>query len=309
MARPTEIEKMVKRSLEHYEFRRRDNSTAGELIRIGRSGRVDILTDGYWRQTTRYRRAGATDGWGEVEPGDLRHQVRRFFLPDLDGKAVVRKPWEWRRRFRDTRLWHSLQPPLKGGSPRKLPSSPIRARCRADYCRELRHVRGDDLAEVKAQIREGFDRNRARIAGAEQRATVFLGASVLTSSLVLGNAGLLLGTSASLDSPFLQIACAFLAVAGGCALVAAYRALQTTMSTFGRLTPSNPKVVFERLDLKGEDLIRDYVAAVFAATNRAATIADWKIARMKSARQWILATMGGVVALTIVVLVDAICGA
>ena len=34
-------------------------------------------------------------------------------------------------------------------------------------------------------------------------------------------------------------------------------------------------------------------------------IADWKIERMRSARQWMLATMGGIVALTIVVLVDA----
>lgn len=306
MAKPTEIQAMVKRSLRRYEFRRRHQSTAAELIRIGRSGRVDILLDGHWRPTTHYRRPGEKDDWAEVEPEDLHHQVRRFFLPDLDAKAVVRKPRQWRLRFRETGLWQWLQPPLKGGSPRKLPGESIRARCRADYRRELRNVRGGDLIEVKAQISEGHDRNRARIAGAEQRATVFLGASVLTSSLVLGNAGLLLGTSASLDAPFLQIACAVLAVAGACAIIAAYRALQATMSTFGRLTATNPKVVVERLDLKGEDLIRDYVAAVFAATNRAATIADWKIARMKSARQWILATMVGVVALTIVVLLDAV---
>lgn len=303
MPRPTEIEKMVARSMKRYTFMRRGSS---ELIRVARSGRVDILVDGQWHRSTRNRRPEDEGGWKVAEPEDLRHRARRFFLPDLDRAPVDVKPTEWSRRLRETRLWSWVQPPMKGGSPRKLPGERIRKRCRADYRRQLRHLSEQDLAEVRTQISEGFERNRARIAGAEQRATVFLGASVLTSSLVLGNAGLLLGTGPGLDAPFLQIACAVLAIASACAIVGAYRALQTTMSTFGRLTPTNPKAVAERLGLSGDDLVRDYVAAVFVATNRAATIADWKIARLKSARQWILATMAGVVALTIVVLLDVL---
>ena len=304
MAKRTKIETMVKRSLEQYEFR----FCGDRFIRISRSGRADVLIDGEWRQNARFSPADARNSEA-MKPKALRRLVRRFFLPDLDGEAVVRKPTDWRRRFRDTRLWHWLVPPMSGGAPRHVSKGPILKRCRADYLHELKHVSGADLAEIKEQIDEGYAGNRERIAGAEQRATVFLGASVLTSTLVLGNAGLLLGTSPDLDAPYLQIACAVLAVASACAIVAAYRALQATMSTFGRTRPTTAFVVAKRLEkrkLRGENLTRDYVAAIFAASNRAGRIADWKIDRMKSARQWILATMAGVVALTIVVLADAV---
>jgi hypothetical protein len=301
MAKSTEIQRMVKRSLKQYEFR----FCGDRFIRISRSGRPDVLIDGEWRQNARFSpvEAGSSEAMG---PEALRRLVRRYFLPDLDGEAVVRKPTEWRRRFRDTRLCRWLAPPMSAGAPRHVLRGPILERCREDYRRELKHVRGEDLAEIKEQISDGFVQNRERIAGAEQRATVFLGASVLTSTLVLGNAGLLLGTSPDLDAPFLQIACAVLAIASACAIVAACRALQATMSTFTRTRPTTALAVTERLDLRGEDLTRDYVAAIFAAANRAGRIADWKIARMKSARQWILATMTGVVGLTIVVLADAV---
>jgi hypothetical protein len=300
MAKPTEIQAMVKRSLKQYEFRGRDD----ELFRISRNGRVDALIDGEWRPNARFSRFDIKDSEA-LKPADLRDRVRRYFLPDLDGEVVVRKPTEWRRRFHDTRVWCWISPPMGGGAPRHVPKGPILDRCRKDYRRKLKHVSGEDLAEIEEQISEGYAGNRERIAGAEQRATIFLGASVLTSTLVLGNAGLLLGTSPTLDAPYLQIACVVLGVASACAIVAASRALQATMSTFTRTRPTTASVVFKRRKRRGDRLTRDYVASIFAATNRAGRIADWKIARMKSARQWILATMAGVVALTIVVLVDA----
>jgi hypothetical protein len=237
---------------------------------------------------------------------DLSVRVRRFLLPDLNLESIASKPGAPGRFLRGTRIWGWLVPPLQAGAPRKLKAGKVQKRCRSAYVNDLRKVKGDDLLKVESQILAGYEAALDRISRVEQRAGVFLGASVLTSSLVLGNASLLLSNTDRLETPYLQIAAGALAIASACAIIGAFRAVQTTLFTFSRAIPTSAKKVLERRTLRGEHLTRDYVAALFVATDRAATIGDWKVNQLKAARRWILVTTSGVVVLTIVVLVDAV---
>jgi hypothetical protein len=301
-----EIDEMVGKAEASYEFFWRGDEVKGDLLRI-RNRRVDQLLDGDWIVTGYL---GNDDGvpkdLAKAERGELFGRARRFLLADLDAEPSTPTAKEWATRMRRSRLGRWLIPPLQGGAARHGHSGATVTRCKSSYVDELRHVTGGDLGELKAQILDGYESDLARTARVEQRANVFLGASVLTSSLVLGNAGLLLGSSEKLGTPYLQIAAGALAVASMCAIVGAFRALQTMLFTFHRINPVAAKNVFNRRRLTGDDLIRDYVGTLFIAANRAATVADWKVNQMKAARRWILATSFGVVVLTIVVLIDAV---
>lgn len=304
-AAPDKIAAMVRAAERDFTFYRRGDPLKGDLLRVHR-GRVDQLRDGRWRTTRRLSGAGVPKSWDEADTGNLTRRARRFLLADLDEAPAVPKATQWRKRLYDTRLWRWLIPPLQAGAARKIEPKSIVTRCRSSYVDELRLVEGDDLLEIRSQILGGYQADLDRISRVEQRANIFLGASVLTSSLVLGNAGLLLSGSEKLAAPYLQIAAAALAIASACAIVGAFRALQATLFTFDRFPPTAPSHVFNRLPLKDDALIRDYVAATFVAANRAGSIADWKVDQMKGARRWILATTVGVAVLTIVVLVAAV---
>jgi hypothetical protein len=302
------IKRMVADSCGVYSFRRRGHSAKGDLIRMDRSGHVDRLVDGHWIEVTRRPAHDDLRIWRPIEEQDLARRVRRFQLADLNSERIAARPGSRRRSLRATAVWAWLIPPLQGGAARKLTIGKVQKRCRDSYVEDLRGVKGDDLLEIKAQILDGYEAALERISRVEGRANLFLGASVLTSSLVLANAGLLLSHTDGLKAPYLQIAAAVLALAGGCAIIAAFRALQTTLFTFSRATPTAAKKVHERRRLKGKRLTREYVAALFIATDRLGVVGDWKVGQMKAARGWILATTAGVVALTIVVLADAVWG-
>ena len=161
------------------------------------------------------------------------------------------------------------------------------------------------MVELRDEALRGYQKQADRGTAIEQRANFFLGATGLTTSLVLGNAGLLLGT-ARLQAPWLGLAMGALAIASACSVVAGLRAMQAAMFTFGRAAPDGPSELFHRGELRGDPLTRAYAGSLLAAQDREAIVSDWKVARVKTARRLFLGVIGGIVLLTVFVLLEAI---
>ena len=161
------------------------------------------------------------------------------------------------------------------------------------------------LEELKEQALLGYEHQRERIAAVEQRANFFLGAAGLTTSLVLANAGLLLGAS-KLGSTYRVLAAAVLAAASLCAIAAGLRALQATMITFIRAPPNGVPRLMKRRHLSKDELLHAYIAALVVGQHRLSVIADWKIGRMKEARRWFVLVTVAIVVLTGFVLADVL---
>jgi hypothetical protein len=169
----------------------------------------------------------------------------------------------------------------------------------------LGEAAGADLIELKAEASTGFDHQRERGSNAEQRANFFLGAAGLTTSLVLANAGLLLGAG-KLTPPWQALAAAVLGLASLCAITAGLRAMQAAMITFVRTPPNSVDRVVGRRELKGDELNRAHAGALLVGQARAGVVGDWKVARLAMARRWFVGAIAGVVALTVIVLIAAL---
>lgn len=76
------------------------------------------------------------------------------------------------------------------------------------------------------------------------------------------------------------------------------------MLTFGHTPPNSVSRVMARRSLETEPMMRSYIGALLVGQHRLSAIADWKVMRMKEARRWFVAASLGVVALTLLVLVD-----
>jgi len=295
-----EIAALAVTALESYEFFRRSGDF--RLLRRHRSSeRVEQLVDGIWIGMRRSA-TPSNGGWEELDVGKLERHVRRYLLGDPAAEGIGwRDPWD---RLRRSMLGRWIVSPLKGGASRRLTAGAAK-RSRGAYAEQMSGVTGDDLRELKEETLLGYEHQRERVAGIEQRATFFLGAAGLTTSLVLANASLLLGAG-KLESPWLELAAAALAVASACAIAAGIRAMQATMITFVRTPPNAVTTVVDRRRLKADALLCSYVGALLVAQGRAGVIGDWKIRRLASARRWFFAAIAGVVVLTAFVLVDAV---
>lgn len=297
-----DIEEMVATAIRGREYFRHKRSYA--LFRR-RSPKDDMerLIDGRWAKVRYPRSFGDSENWKRLDADDLGLHVQRYLIADLDGEAVA-----WRTdfvdRFRRTAFWRWVMPPLKGGSSKRLGGGAA-PRSRSAYAELLSETTEGDLSELKEQALLGYEHQRARGAGTEQRANFFLGAAGLTTSLVLANAGLLLGAS-KLHSPWRSLAAIALGVASICAIAAGVRALQATMITFFRTPPDTVDRVLDRLAVTGDDLVRFHIAALLVAQGRAGAIGDWKIHRVGGARRWFIGAIASVVLLTIFVLAEAL---
>lgn len=238
----------------------------------------------------------------------LARLARKYLIADRLNEEAVTGPWPWIRRHRP---WLSLAPPLNGGAPRRV--SPEAADCSREAYAELldkSKASGDDREKALEQLREqaesGDQRQRDRGTGAETRSNYFAGAAGLTTTLVLANAGLLLGQDA-LDNPLRWMAGAVLLVASFCAVMTGLRALQASMVTFVRC-PANSvsRIVARRKAPDLKSLEARYIAALLVSQNRNSVVADWKITRLQGARGWFAVVIAGVVMVTVLVLVQAI---
>jgi hypothetical protein len=297
------IRGMVAVAVRRYEFRRRRSDWT--LLRVDAvDGRgVERLVDGRWIDARRPRSFDDEGVWARISEKQLRWHARRYLIADLGAPGMG---WQGRfgERFRRGALWRWAVPPLKGGATKGLPPATA-DRSRDAYAESLAKTKGPELAELKEEALLGYEHQRARATGVEQRANYFLGAAGLTTSLVLANAGLLLGTG-KLQTPWLGLSAGALGLASVCAVAAGVRALQASMITFVRSPPNNAVKVLSRRKLKGDDLTRAYLGALLVAQVRAGAVGDWKIARLGSARRWFVGVILGIVLLTAFVLAEAV---
>jgi hypothetical protein len=295
-----EIQEMVSRATADFSFSRSSRERGYALFRQTSEGPVERMVEGRWVRVFQW-----LDWSGQKEDldfDDLVLHVQRYLLPDLDEPSLG---WQGNlgSRLRRTQLFRWLMPPLKGGAMSRLRSD-VAKRSRSAYAAELADVDETTLSDLKEQAAVGYEHQRQRSAETEQRANFFLAAAGLTTSLVLANAGLLLGTS-KLESPFRSLAAIALGIGSFCAIAAGFRAMQAMMIAFYRTPPNAVDRIVERRVHGGAVLDRVYVAALLVAQGRAGAIGDWKVNRLRGARRWFVGAIAGVVFLTGFVLAEA----
>lgn len=295
---------MVQEALGEYEFFLR---ASGYRLyrRRGAAASVERMVDGRWikvRCPSSFGEPG--EGWEKLDAEGLYLHVRRYLIVDLDGETM-RWRTDFSGRLRRSRFSRWVLPPLKGGSSRRLTGGAA-DRSRSAFAELL--PSGDEteavLVELKEQALRGYEHQRERGAETERRANFFLGAAGLTTSLVLANAGLLLG--AKLHAPLRTLAAISLGVASVCAIAAGFRAMQAMMISFFRTPPNGVDRVLDRCTDSSEVMVRSYIAALLVAQGRAGAIGDWKVNRLGGARRWFVGAITGVMLLTVFVLAEAL---
>ncbi len=294
-----ELKAMVETAVQHHEYRRR--VTDKTLLRIDANGCVERLVDGLWVKARRPRALDNQTRWERMGARELGLHARRFLVENLAAEGIGWRGSTFRARVRRGAVARWINPPPHGGAVQFSLDPPAVRRTEGIYMRQLRRAGGDDLERLSEQAITGTQQQRERSARIDQRANFFLGASGLTTSLVLANAGLLLGTG-KLEPPWLQSAACALGIASFCAVVAGYRAMQATMSTLSRPSPNSAPLVTRRAKMSGDELTRAHMAALFVAENRERSFSDWKLVRLSEARRWFVGVILGVVVLTVVVL-------
>jgi hypothetical protein len=162
-----------------------------------------------------------------------------------------------------------------------------------------------DLDQLKEEAETGYAHELGRNTTAEQRANFFLAAAGLSTTVILANAGLLVGSN-RLNPPWLLPGAATLALATCCAIVSGFRAMQVSVSQFQRIWPTNGGEIRARNERHGGSRTRAYVAMLLVACDRESALAEWKFARLRSARRWFLGMIGSLALLTAVVLAEAL---
>jgi hypothetical protein len=145
-------------------------------------------------------------------------------------------------------------------------------------------VHGKILGERIEQARLGYEREEARIDGIQQRATFFLGATGLTTSLVLVNGGLLYGSDALSPDLARDLVGILLLLAASLLFIAGMAALDATTITFDRLLPDSTRQILRRMELGEEESRRDLLAALLLGARRAEVVGDWKLSKLMRAR-------------------------
>jgi hypothetical protein len=287
---------------QQYEFRLRCRDKT--LVRSQKTRKVELLVEGAW---VRVPKPWRFSGWNTLVDPQLAAHAKHFMIEHLiqsKGDTLSRGGRFWRR-------WGVLRwivGPFPGGAKRRPAPALLKRRqnLRAEQVLASSNTEIGDLDVLREQALAGYQQLADRCAVLEQRANYFLGAAGLTSTLVLANAGLLLGGSSDrLTGLWLYVGSMALAIASVCAVVAGLRAMQAAMSTFTRCTPSGAGEVEERLRMSRDRLTGCYVGALLVAQEREQAVGDWKLARLKASRRWFSAAIVGVAILTVCVLADA----
>ncbi|HEV3002261.1 MAG TPA: hypothetical protein VGW75_16075 [Solirubrobacteraceae bacterium] len=208
-----------------------------------------------------------------------------------------------RTRIRVHGLAWWLSPPLAFGGPRSVNTRSAQAAQR--LAEKALTNPGGSPERIEDEAMTGWEQNRERLSGVEQRAAYFLG------GVGLGATALLASSTFLLEADGLQGGARIFAVVGllltifGLAASAVY-ALAATMRTFGRITPDITSSVVERAR-KPDDIARIERAARFiAARRRSSYIANWKVIRLKRAAAASGAAVVGLLAMLMAVLLTIV---
>jgi len=261
---------------------------------------LERLVDGFWIRVRAPRKFDDESVWEPLGVGALRWHAGRYLIADLGAPCIGWQRKHLRRRLDRGATGRWIDPPLRGGAKRRKINKIAQ---RQRNCERARLSAARAPVQLEEEALLGYEHQRERVRGIEQRANFFLAAAGLATSLVLTNAGLLLGSD-KLDERWLIPAAIVLGFASLCTTAAGLRALQATMTTFTRLPPDNVPRLEERLEKAEEDLRRARIAALFVAQYRTSVIADRKVARLKAARGWFVSAIFGIVVLTVVVLLS-----
>lgn len=223
-------------------------------------------------------------GWKACDPAEARERQTGFFNETClydDPSGLGRRI----QNFLDARgLWSDRRRAPHGPAPRHVDRGLQRETQKAWRSKFPVHLRGDDLTERIEEARQGYEREESRIDDFQQRATYFLGAAGLTTSLVLVNGGLLYGGNALSPGWLRSAVGVLLLVAAVMLFLAGMAALDATTITFDRVLPNSVRQIPRRAELAGEEARRDLLAALLLAAQRAEAIGDWKLSKLKRAR-------------------------
>lgn len=225
------------------------------------------------------RRASRACGSQEVDAERITGALARF-----SGSSIR---WFW-------------SPPLAFGAPRRGIST---ERGRTSFGSELGTLVTEELA---AEALAGYERARDRQLSVEARATQFIQAAGLTTTLVLANAALLRGDGRVHGTLGLILMMALLLGSVALVLSSVYGVLGT-MHTFSRVAPNvTRRILFRSHSVGALSARRDSVASLLLAQRRTSLVADWKLARLKRAAAAFLIAVAFLAVASIVLVGDAL---
>jgi len=163
-----------------------------------------------------------------------------------------------------------------------------------------------DLETLTADAADGYARAEKRIEGIQQRASLFLGATGLTTSLVLANGSLLYGSGPLRSFGVLAAVGVLLTLATVMLVRAGIASLDATTVSFDRALPNSPPQVEARLELDHAEARRDLLVALLLAVRRAEVIGDWKLHQLRSARSAYGVSVACVVIASVLVLAQVV---
>ena len=229
--------------------------------------------------------------WKECGKKEAREYAQRLFNGvNLDAPVLGR----WKRLGvylvnHDLRWRHAPIP--HGPAPWRI----SRERQEKTQDQEAGHLELPERSDKKSfdawieQAKEGYEQEKLRIDGIQQRASFVLGAAGVTTAAVLANGGLIYGRNGEVfPSHAGRITVGVLLGLATLALaVAAYAALEATMVMFELAQPNSSWQVIRRMnELSGKEEPRFVLVTTLLATQRAEVIGDWKIRQVKRARRF-----------------------
>jgi hypothetical protein len=244
-------------------------------------------------------------GWRSCTEAEVLEYQRDFFnsTPVDAGALGLRARLD--RYFRARDLTFARRKAPHGPAPRLIRRGLQREAQRAR--RELlpEGLAAERLEDLVDQARRGYEREEARIDNIQQRATFFLGATGLTTSLVLVNGSLIYGKEALPLVPRI-VAGSILILAAIALVLAGLAALDATTISFDRALPNSAWQIGERMRMDLEDARRDHLSALLLAAQRAESIGDWKLRQLKAARLFFGLAVALVVLVSMVVVTAAV---
>jgi hypothetical protein len=266
-------------------------------VGAGRSSRLKSLL--------RDRERAAARGWRECEEAEVA-AFRTWHFSEVPLLEAEVGAW---RRFRGGRgLGARGGMGRLGPAPRFIDSACQR---RVQDARRLALSESLDVTTLDSLIADaadGYERAEKRIEGIQQRASLFLGATGLTTSLILVNSGLLFGNDPLRPFGVLVTVAVLLTVAALTLVAAGVTALDATTVSFDRALPNSPPQIEARLEMDCREARRDLLAALLLAIRRAEMIGDWKLHQLGNARSAFSASVLCVVIASVVVLGTVVLG-
>ena len=281
-----------------------------------------MLTPTGWVRCSRWLSRHAERRGTLITHRDFDRRRIRACVPDdvlacERARRLASRAW-----WRTTWLAWSLSPPLAAGASRRLAYSQATRRAEELFSGQ---ISPSSALEAVHEAQDGWEAGRQRLAGVDQRATFFLGAAGLTSTLLVANAKLFVGDDKLLDGAEAVVALVSLAVATALLVASGTYALMASMRTFDRVSPDTNLRVARRharsgpapkpswlpwrrrvVDAAGARRELDRVGSFMLARHRTSLIIDWKLARLKRATGLFLGAGVALGVVSVAVAVEAV---